>query len=161
MKWLSELSGNPRTKFSGFENGRHGTEIFGPHPELVDQIVAFLDDALVTSPVDLKKPATPRKTRASEFYALVNQPGGPAKAVTLFRRTPTRYWRYGGAGIRTVLAQRKYNGSADPGWSGLQENPQVCGRDGPAGRGGGTAELEHEQAVEKRQSDWLKRNKIE
>ena len=90
MKWLSELSGNPRTKFSGFENGRHGTEIFGPHPELVDQIVAFLDDALVTSPVDLKKPATPRKTPASEFFALVNQPGGPAKAAALFHETRKR-----------------------------------------------------------------------
>src|SRR5215467_966867 len=71
MQWLSELSGNPRTKFSGFEEGRHGTEIFGPHPELVDQIVTFLDNALVTSLVDLKRPATPRKTPASEFFSLV------------------------------------------------------------------------------------------
>src|SRR5215469_790343 len=56
MRWFSDLSGHPRTKFSGFKEGRHGTEIFGPHPELVDQIVAFLVDVLVTSPVDLKKP---------------------------------------------------------------------------------------------------------
>jgi len=84
MQWFSDLSGNPRTKFSGFKNGRHGTEIFGPHPELVDQIIAFLVDALVTSPVDLKKPVTPRKTAASELFALVNQPGGPAKAAAVF-----------------------------------------------------------------------------
>jgi dienelactone hydrolase len=44
MQWFSEISGNPRTKFSGFKDGRHGTEIFGPHPELVDQIAAFLVD---------------------------------------------------------------------------------------------------------------------
>ena len=90
MQWFSELSGSPRTKFSGFKNGRHGTEIFGPHPELVDQIVAFLIHALVASPVDLKKPVTPRKTPASEFFTLVNQAGGPAKATAVFREARKR-----------------------------------------------------------------------
>jgi dienelactone hydrolase len=90
MQWFSELSGNPRTKFSGFKNGRHGTEIFGPHPELVDQIVAFLVDALVASPVDLKTPVTPRKTPAAEFFALVNQSGGPAKAAAVFHEARKR-----------------------------------------------------------------------
>jgi hypothetical protein len=90
MQWFSELSGNPRTKFSGFKNGRHGTEIFGPHPELVDQIVAFVIDALVASPVDLKKPVTPRKTPASEFFALVNQSGGSAKAAAVFHEARKR-----------------------------------------------------------------------
>ncbi len=84
MQWYSELSGNPRTKFSGFKDGRHGTEIFGPHPELVHQIVAFLVDTLVTSPVDLKATVSPRKTAASEFWALVNQPGGATKAAAIF-----------------------------------------------------------------------------
>ena len=69
MQWFSDLSGNPRTRFSGFQDGRHGTEIFGPHPELVDQIVAFLVDTLLTSPVNLKAAVTPRKTPASEFIA--------------------------------------------------------------------------------------------
>ena len=76
MQWLSDLSGNPRTKFVGFPDGRHGTEIFGPHPELVRQIVAFLVDTLVTSPVNLKAPVTPRKTQASDFWAMANEPGG-------------------------------------------------------------------------------------
>lgn len=90
MQWFSELSGNPRTKFSGFKNGRHGTEIFGPHPELVDQIVAFLVDALVTSPVDLKKPVIPRRTPESSFFSLVNQSGGPAKAAAIFHEARKR-----------------------------------------------------------------------
>ena len=107
MQWFSELSRNPRTKFSGFRNGRHGTEIFGPHPELIGQIVAFLVDALVTSPVDLKKPVTPRKTRAWEFFELVNRPGGSAKAAAvlhearkhdpgamLFPEYPMNLWGY-------------------------------------------------------------------
>ncbi len=84
MQWFSDISGNPRTKFSGFKDGRHGTEIFGPHPELVHQIVAFLVDTLVTSPVDLKAPITPRKTQASEFLAVVNEPNGASKAANLF-----------------------------------------------------------------------------
>src|ERR1700747_1107545 len=84
MQWFSEISGNPRTKFSGFKDGRHGTEIFGPHPELVHQIAAFLVDTLVTSPVDLKAAVTPRKTAASEFWTLVNQPGGATKAAAVF-----------------------------------------------------------------------------
>ncbi len=95
MQWFSEISGNPRTKFSGFKDGRHGTEIFGPHPELVDQIAAFLVDTLVTSPVDLKATVTPRKTAASEFWTLVNQPEGASKAVAVFhearRRDPKAY----------------------------------------------------------------------
>jgi len=90
MQWLSEISGNPRTKFSGFKDGRHGTEIFGPHPELVDQIAAFLVDTLATSPVDLKAAVTPRKTAASEFWALVNQPGGATKAAAVFHEARQR-----------------------------------------------------------------------
>jgi dienelactone hydrolase len=84
MRWLSELSGNPRTKFSGFKEGRHGTEIFGPHPELVGEIVDFLVDTLVTSPVDLNATVTPRKTPAAEFWALVDQPGGAERAARVF-----------------------------------------------------------------------------
>lgn len=84
MRWFSELSGNSRTKFSGFKDGRHGTEIFGPHPELVGQIVDFFVDTLVTAPVDLRAPMTPRKSPASEFWALVNQPGGATRAAQLF-----------------------------------------------------------------------------
>ena len=34
MRWFAELSGNPRNRFVGFADGKHGTEIFGPHPEL-------------------------------------------------------------------------------------------------------------------------------
>ena len=90
MRWFSEISGNPRTKFSGFKDGRHGTEIFGSHPELVDQITAFLVDTLVTSPVDLKAAVTPRKTAASEFWTLVNQPGGATKAVAFFHEARKR-----------------------------------------------------------------------
>lgn len=84
MRWFADVSGNSRTKFSGFKDGGHGTEIFGPHPELVQQIVAFLVDTLVTSPVNLKALAVPRKTPASEFWTLANESGGAEKAARFF-----------------------------------------------------------------------------
>jgi dienelactone hydrolase len=93
MRWYSDLSGNPRNKFVGFQNGKHGTEIFGPHPELVHEIVEFFEDNL------LKPQATvagaPRKTQAGEFWTLATEPDGAAKAAQLFhdarKRDPGAY----------------------------------------------------------------------
>src|SRR5215469_5887768 len=90
MQWTADLSGNPRTKFSGFRDGKHGTEIFGPHPELVQQVVAFFVDTLVTKPVDLKATVAPRKTPASEFWTLANQKGSAGHAAQLYRETRAR-----------------------------------------------------------------------
>ena len=90
MRWFAGVSGNPRTKFSGFKDGRHGTEIFGPHPELVEQVVAFFVDTLVTSPVDLQAKVVPRKTMEREFWTLANQPGNAVHAAVLFREERKR-----------------------------------------------------------------------
>src|SRR5204863_2425735 len=46
MRWLTELGGNPRNQFAGFPDGKHGTEIFVPHPELPRQIVSWYADTL-------------------------------------------------------------------------------------------------------------------
>jgi dienelactone hydrolase len=85
MQWLLALSGNPRNKFSGFQDGKHGTEIFGPHPELPKQIVAWYQDTLVKAPADPKVAVTPRTSPMSEFWATVEAPGGVSKAVQMFR----------------------------------------------------------------------------
>ena len=87
MEWFSALSGNPHTKFSGFKDGRHGTEIFGPHPELVQQIIAFFVDTLMTSPVSSKVAITPRKTTVSQFWAIASEPGGAERAAQFFHDT--------------------------------------------------------------------------
>jgi pimeloyl-ACP methyl ester carboxylesterase len=92
MQWLADLSGNPRNKFVGFADGKHGTEIFGPHPELPQQIVAWYLDTLVKAPADPSATITPKKTPASEFWTMLDQPGGVAGAVQMFhdarRRDP-------------------------------------------------------------------------
>jgi len=90
MQWTASLSSNPRTKFSGFKDGKHGTEIFGPHPELVQQIVAFFIDTLVTKPVDLKAKVASKKTPASEFWTLADQKGGAARAAQFYREEHKR-----------------------------------------------------------------------
>jgi dienelactone hydrolase len=87
MRWLSEISGNPRNTFAGFKDGKHGTEIFGPHPELPKQIVAWYVDTLVTAPADPKTPVNAKRTPASEFWSALDGPGGIAKAAAIFRET--------------------------------------------------------------------------
>jgi dienelactone hydrolase len=84
MRWLAELNGNPRNTFVGFKDGKHGTEIFGPHPELPKQIVAWYVDTLVKEPVDPKTPVTAKRTPASEFWTALDSPGGVEKAAALF-----------------------------------------------------------------------------
>ena len=90
MRWVTELGGNPRNTFVGFADGKHGTEIFGPHPELPRQIVAWLVDTLVKNPADPKATVTPTRSAAREFWALVDEPGGMAKAVESFHQTRQR-----------------------------------------------------------------------
>ena len=90
MQWLIALSGNPRNKFVGFQDGHHGTEIFRPHPELPEQIVSWYVDTLVKTPADSKTAIVPRKTPISEFWAILDQQGGVGKAVQMFHEAGTR-----------------------------------------------------------------------
>jgi dienelactone hydrolase len=90
MRWFAELSGNPRNRFVRFKDGRHGTEIFGPHPELPRQIVAWFVDTLVKRPADPTARFTRRKTAISEFWAAATQRGGAANAARLFREARKR-----------------------------------------------------------------------
>jgi dienelactone hydrolase len=96
MRWFSELSGNPHNKFETFPNGRHGTEIFGPHPELVHQIVAFFVENLLTPPsASAMKTTAPQKTLTADFWTQATEPGGAARAAQLFhdmrKRDPGAY----------------------------------------------------------------------
>lgn len=84
MRWFAEVTGNPRNKFVGFKDGRHGTEIFGPHPELPKEIVAFYVDTLLKNPASATAKFTPKPTLASQFWDAATQPGGAAKAAQIF-----------------------------------------------------------------------------
>jgi dienelactone hydrolase len=84
MQWILALSGNPRNKFSGFKDGKHGTEIFGPHPELVKQMVAWYVDTLVKSPADPSSPVSVKNTPVREFWKKATSPTGVNDAVQMF-----------------------------------------------------------------------------
>ena len=90
MQWILAMSGNPRNKFSGFKNGKHGTEIFGPHPELPKQMVAWYADTLVKSPADPKTTVTAKNTPMREFWQKASSPDGVGAAVQLFYDTRLR-----------------------------------------------------------------------
>jgi dienelactone hydrolase len=90
MRWFAELTGNPRNRFSGFADGRHGTEIFGPHPELVGQIVDFCVDTLVKSPADAGAPVTAARQPAAEFWAALGEAGGVPRALEIYRAARER-----------------------------------------------------------------------
>ena len=83
MRWMAALSGNPRNKFSGFKDGKHGTEIFGPHPELPKQIVAWYTDTLVTHVAD-PAATVAKATPLREFWRKAVSPTGVADAVQIF-----------------------------------------------------------------------------
>jgi pimeloyl-ACP methyl ester carboxylesterase len=84
MRWFAEFTGNVQNKFVGFQNGRHGTEIFGPHPELPKQIVAWYVDTLLRHPADAHASLMPKTTPVTEFWAAANQPGGAVRAAKIF-----------------------------------------------------------------------------
>src|SRR5207249_12011148 len=81
MQWLTSLSGNPRNTFVGFKDGKHGTEIFGPHPELPHQIVRWYVSTLLKAPADPSRTVIAKKTPVSEFWAALRSPAGSGRAV--------------------------------------------------------------------------------
>lgn len=86
MQWLTQFSGNPRDQFMGFADGKHGTEIFVPHPELPQAIVAWYVDTLLQSPADPKAAVKVKHSPATDFWSALGSPGATAKAVEIYRQ---------------------------------------------------------------------------
>ena len=90
MQWFAEFTGNPRNKFMGFKDGRHGTEIFPVHPELVHAIVDWEVENLERSPADPNQPVKVKETPAEKFWEALQSPDGVTKAIALYRREKQR-----------------------------------------------------------------------
>jgi dienelactone hydrolase len=90
MRWMVEVSGNPRNRFSGFKDGKHGTEIFAPHPELMKQIVEWYDDTLIRNPADPKVAVKPKSTPMREFWQTAATTAGVPAAVKMSRELRQR-----------------------------------------------------------------------
>jgi len=87
MRWLTDLSGNPRNRFVGFADGRHGTEIFGRHPELPRDIVRWFHDTLVDHPASPQIAAAPHDTPARHFWTALDEHDDVAGAVRQYHET--------------------------------------------------------------------------
>lgn len=90
MQWMLAISGNPRNTFSGFKDGRHGTEIFGPHPELPKQVVAWYSDTLLKDIADPKAAVAPKSTPMREFWRSAQNPESVPTAVKMFHDARAR-----------------------------------------------------------------------
>ncbi|HWZ85461.1 MAG TPA: alpha/beta fold hydrolase [Thermoanaerobaculia bacterium] len=82
MAWIDAASGNPTNRFVEYETGGHGTVLFGPHPELPGEIVAWYEATLSGR----GKPAsTPNQARRDSprvrILMMSDQPGGFARAL--------------------------------------------------------------------------------
>ncbi len=86
MKWFAEVMGNPRNRFMGFADGKHGTEIFPVHPELPRAITAWFADTLIKSPADPKVPVQVKHSLVSDFWSALQSPGGTEKAIAIYRK---------------------------------------------------------------------------
>jgi dienelactone hydrolase len=55
MRWLYSVSANTVSRFQRYATGKHGAEMFAPHPELMDFIALWLAGALMNKPGSLPK----------------------------------------------------------------------------------------------------------
>jgi pimeloyl-ACP methyl ester carboxylesterase len=90
MQWILAVSGNPRNRFSGFKDGKHGTEIFGPHPELPKQIVAWYSDTLIKEVANPTAAVTPTRTAMRDFWLSIENPERVPAAVNMFHEARAR-----------------------------------------------------------------------
>jgi dienelactone hydrolase len=90
MQWILAISGNPRNRFAGFADGKHGTEIFGPHPELPKQIVAWYTETLVTRVADPAVAVPPAPSPVRDFWRNARNAETVPAAVKMFQEVRAR-----------------------------------------------------------------------
>src|SRR5262249_53536847 len=75
-------SGNPTNRFVEYKTGGHGTELFAPHPELPDQIVAWYEATLLGKgrPASTDNRAH-RDAPTTRLLLLTDEPDDGAKIV--------------------------------------------------------------------------------
>ena len=84
------MSGNPRNTFSGFKDGKHGTEILARIRSCRSRSSPGPTDTLVRHPADPKAPVKVKSTPTREFWRNAVSPAGVPAAVQLFHETRRR-----------------------------------------------------------------------
>jgi dienelactone hydrolase len=80
MQWLFTLSSNPVNKFVHYSTGGHGVEMFDAHKELPSMIVDWATTTMKARPSASAK-ASPPASAETNFFELIDHPGGVEKAV--------------------------------------------------------------------------------
>jgi hypothetical protein len=80
MQWLFTLSSNPVNKFVHYSTGGHGVEMFDAHKELPGMIVDWATTTMKARPSASAK-ASPPASPETNFFELIDHPGGVEKAV--------------------------------------------------------------------------------
>jgi len=82
MEVLDAFSGNPTNRFVEYKTGGHGTEMFPPHPELPDEIVAWYQATLLGkgTPASTDNRAR-RESPQIRLLMTADEPGGNAKVI--------------------------------------------------------------------------------
>lgn len=80
MQWLFTLSSNPVNKFVHYSTGGHGVEMFDAHKELPGMIVDWATTTMKARPSAAAKASPPASTETN-FFELIDHPGGVEKAV--------------------------------------------------------------------------------
>jgi dienelactone hydrolase len=82
MQWLFSVSSNPASRFQRYATGRHGAEMFGPHPELMDFITEWFAATLMGKPASLPKTNGFRmEPQVMSILNEIDQPGGADKVA--------------------------------------------------------------------------------
>jgi dienelactone hydrolase len=89
MQWLFTLSSNPVNKFVRYSTGGHGVEMFDAHKELPGMIVAWIATTLKKRPPVVARASAPVSAE-SNFFELIDHPGGVEKAVQKFAEARKR-----------------------------------------------------------------------
>lgn len=94
MEVLDASSGKPTNRFVEYKTGGHGTEMFPPHPELPDEIVAWYQATLLGkgTPASTDNRAR-RESPQVRLLMTADEPGGNAKviaALTAARKKDTK-----------------------------------------------------------------------
>ena len=82
MAWIDASSGNPANRFVEYETGGHGTNMFPPHPELPDEIVAWYEATLAGKgqPASTNNRAR-RESPTVRLLMMIDEPGGYGKVA--------------------------------------------------------------------------------
>jgi dienelactone hydrolase len=82
MQWLFSESSDSASRFQRYATGRHGAEMFGPHPELMDFITDWFVATLMNQPASLPKTNGARfEARVVSVLHEIDQPGGADKVA--------------------------------------------------------------------------------